>query len=490
MDLHLVDRIAPVNLYNSLNRDLVFWWYPLPGLEGGASAIDIMGGHHGALTGDGVTWSSMSHNQVPALAFGASDDYVLIPPSMLASLSGREATVMLWHRPTTTGGGMKLFGGQVSTDSTRQLNMYIDSTTSGFNAAAGDLGGTWSSGTPLIVVNEWQHFTFIAQGGAGIRLFRDGLFVDQATSGTPVGSAFVATAWHLGDDGTAANADYAGKISDVRVLDRGLTDEEVYDSYLQSLAYYPGLLNRRAITHFVPVAGAELDISAALSNAAQALAATTTVEIDVSVALANAAQTLASTLEREADISSALANAAQVLAGAMEVEIDVSTALVNSAQVIASTIAREADVSGSLANAASVLAANLTLEASLSSALTNAAQTLGASVTVEAAISAAITNAAQTIAATVVQEAAISAGLSNAAVLLSATLTNERSLSSTLLNATQVLAGTLDTEAVARFLNTSSQAFAGASGGTRFNRRGATGFTIEKGGSTFKDTDA
>ena len=205
---------------------MVGWW------PGDGSANDIVGGHHGTLTGD------FAQGMVAqGFSLDGTGDFVLVPDSAELNITG-DVTVDLWARRTVFGveqymitkGGAAVGGIDVPS----LYNLFFvanDNLLALFERADGSnlvLTG------PAVTDTNFHHYAYVRSGDTH-KLFMDGDVVASGnftgspgdTSGLPL--VIGAIRWDPDPPGFVGH--FGGVIDEVEVFDRALSDAEVRAIY-------------------------------------------------------------------------------------------------------------------------------------------------------------------------------------------------------------------------------------------------------------------
>ena len=185
----------------------------------GTTAVDTAGGHNGALL-NGPTWQPGTMDG--ALELDGSNDYVNVPHDDNLSLSS--FTISSWIDADSLSGGQ--FVVNKGTDSGTLASNYFLATI-GDEISFGFYAGGWvefNTANANLSTGQWHHIagTFDDATGTG-RVYLDGVPVHQgSTAVSPVPDAYRLT---IGRNGPGNY--WPGRLDDVRIYDRALTDSEV-----------------------------------------------------------------------------------------------------------------------------------------------------------------------------------------------------------------------------------------------------------------------
>ena len=222
-----------VALTGTGKADLVGWWRLDEG--SGTTATDRSGnGNDGALQGD-PQW--VLGRISGALQFDGVDDWVEVPHAEILTVDN-EVTVMAWiNAERHTGpGGATWQGILAKSNDPRSYSLYTEASGVLHFSTAGV--GTLS--TDQVELNEWAHVAALVING-GHTYYING--EPAGTSGSGIGLPGTQdTAAFLIGDTHEGSREFLGKIDDVRIYSRGLTQEEIQIAMLgegQPFAFGP-----------------------------------------------------------------------------------------------------------------------------------------------------------------------------------------------------------------------------------------------------------
>ncbi len=194
--------------------------------ENDTFVVDISeNGFNGTATNDAKYSSSGKYNG--GFVFDGSDDRFLItdPVSGSAELTGA-FTIELWLKTSATNGAL--------------VSKLTDSPYDGwaFRFGSGNLQAylkNWRVGSATINDNSWHHVAFTYHGDTTGQFYVDG----QKDGGVQTGfTTPTATSQdiYIGEESWDVNEwDFAGSIDELRIWDKNLTSEEVYQHYISNL---------------------------------------------------------------------------------------------------------------------------------------------------------------------------------------------------------------------------------------------------------------
>jgi hypothetical protein len=231
----------PVDRGHPLNRGRAHWWLGLPGLDGGRTLYDLVGGYHGTLTGftasEGWRPSSRPGAPGPDLLFdyGTAVDCGT-PPAVYdcAALSFGAWMFRAGSLYAMVGTGPGGAGGNGS----RNEIFWLSDSACYFVQA-----NQFPSASPGA---GWHRFLWVYDGAAGtIKGYVDGRLTGSSTGAAA--SLDPAAAQGNFRIGLAdPNYDYTtGRIADVAVWSRTLSAADAAWDYELGRAGYPGVLRRR-----------------------------------------------------------------------------------------------------------------------------------------------------------------------------------------------------------------------------------------------------
>ena len=227
-----------------LARGLVGYWLFNEG--GGPLALDLAGANIGTLT-NGPTW--VSGRAGPALNFDGVNDYV--DAGAAANFTSEGFTLALWINFDTldgTGedgnpvlfnkGQFEVDGYYLQSQDAVNRNLVLVTNQSAANQQTKSSNNTLSLG-------DWQHLV-ATRSGATVKLYRNGVEVSYASTGTHIDPASTTSNSVIGRYlPSAANFHVNGLIDDVRVYNRALSAVEVLQFFLEPYAMLRPIVRRR-----------------------------------------------------------------------------------------------------------------------------------------------------------------------------------------------------------------------------------------------------
>jgi hypothetical protein len=246
----LIDLGNPVERAHPMNRGLVGWWLPLPNTVGGTRLWEIM--HPGTDTGtltSGAGWAPGT-NGFQAVAFDGTDDYVSVSDNTDFDLAGVTTgtgyAFACWFRrlthdtndaPACKRGGTALADvgwDMMMTDGGDILTVTVSDGTNSRGA---------NSLTAFNDSSRWYHVLWTHTTAGRGRLYVNGKRefddnwpdIDDCSNAQPL----------LFGIGPASSSPFNGRMTDVRIWQRGFdTDEDAWAYYDQSRRGNPDLLRR------------------------------------------------------------------------------------------------------------------------------------------------------------------------------------------------------------------------------------------------------
>ncbi len=198
------------------NLGIISWWR----FEGNAQ--DEIGKNNGEKIGD-VNFVDGEYGQ--AVNLGGNGDYISIP-GFSSNMPKSEITIGVWAKPTTMS--------EVTTDllSFDPISPGTGRVTVHFpwqNSMHWQFGsGGASLSIDLNLYENWNYLSFIASSsGNYVKIYRNGNEISTTTYGGDLIQSS-STDWHIG--GRASNS-FSGKIDEVMIFNKALTEEQVKALY-------------------------------------------------------------------------------------------------------------------------------------------------------------------------------------------------------------------------------------------------------------------
>lgn len=243
MASRFVNLGQPVNRSAPLNRGLTAYWLAFTGAPTANHYRDLIGSAHGAFT-NAPTWSPGFISQTLAVNFAASTAYV--------DVTGISLDLYTWaawfYTPTqitsaSTGRGVFRYG----SDSTQSVFATGSVTATAADETVTLLAGV-SGGGPFLrryikdnIAAGWTHIT-IRWTGSTYDIYLNGVAATMFTgSGGSITSLLTATQMSLG--GNTAYSQHDGLLGDVRIYNRSLGADEIWQLYNASRTGYQSELN-------------------------------------------------------------------------------------------------------------------------------------------------------------------------------------------------------------------------------------------------------
>lgn len=237
----------PVNRNHGLNKDLVGWWLNVPHWQGGTVFRDLMGKHHGTLTGmDPATdWVQGGRpGGWGALDLDGTNDYINIPHNTEFDLQIFTLAISIFI-PTGVDQPDNTTIIQKASDAANETLYSIQFRLGGTNVIVGQFlsGGTQKT-APVISLstNTWHRVVF-TYDQARLVLYVDGIERADNAVGAKVISATTFPV-NIGRNKPAFGRVLEASIDDARILGRAWSSSEVVQDNELSQRGNPGLLNR------------------------------------------------------------------------------------------------------------------------------------------------------------------------------------------------------------------------------------------------------
>ena len=239
----MIDAVQPVELLHPLNYRLVGWWLPLPGQAGGPLLRNLLrfgdsNGLHGSLSGP--TWGTSSNpSGFGELSFDGND-MVTIGTAGITRTAGQPLTASAWAMPNLASAA---FHGVITNRSGAGAGQIwrLGQNNNLWNFGY-DITGNGAEVQAVAPVNlRWTHICGVYDGDA-IKLYVNGVFKNQ-TTGKPNATSTVDTL-RIGSGDSGGSEYWIGRITDVRVYLRALSNTEVGTLYEQSQLGHPSTLRR------------------------------------------------------------------------------------------------------------------------------------------------------------------------------------------------------------------------------------------------------
>jgi len=201
-----------------------------------STALDTFGSRNGDIR-NGTAYSVDSIRGL-SLDFDGSNDYVQIGQASNSAIAGAtEVTFSTWIKPEDGG-----FDGRVYTlrdDTSSDVYIRHDTSEQMRVEIVDDAGNTLLYDTgKTIPINSWTHFSFVWSGGNDLTIYHNGADVTATYRKFIEGSpSEVLTANQdetigaYSENDSAVGQFYNGKIDDLRLYTRALSDEEIHQLY-------------------------------------------------------------------------------------------------------------------------------------------------------------------------------------------------------------------------------------------------------------------
>lgn len=226
----------PVNRSCALNHGLLSWWLADSPGSGGGTWFDLFSKRHGVLTNSPTWTTGVRPGAFKALNLDGSDDYVAVSGSIVAT----SLTISCWAYITTR----KANQGIVFSRGTNVTGINV-------SPAATRLGYTWNDdvnswtweGGPTIPASEWAFLCMSVAPTVAVA------WVGTASSGLVSGTNSISHASTAidslrigGDSFNQSSRSVVGKMNDIRIYNRALSQSDVAQLYVESCLGYPTAL--------------------------------------------------------------------------------------------------------------------------------------------------------------------------------------------------------------------------------------------------------
>lgn len=229
---------AQVPIYVPTNGLVAY--YPFNG-----NANDISGNsHNGILYGNVVQATDRFGSTNSAYKWQSSDfnsiDYIDI--GYLYNVITNKITISTWVLLDCAQSNHRIIG----TGEQGLICYQVQNNLIQLKASYDSAGGIWPS-NQFINKNVWHHIVFTADALTGIsKFYIDGLLTDTSTGVTPGNLSTIN--WNIGRKSTSSFNGFCGKIDDLSIYNRALTQEEITNLYTadntcQSLVINTGILS-------------------------------------------------------------------------------------------------------------------------------------------------------------------------------------------------------------------------------------------------------
>jgi len=220
----LVLSVALTGTAKALDPDLVGWWRFDDG--SGTIAMDASGhGNDGTLQGD-TTWAAGKLGM--AVEFDGVDDFVEVQHDESLTVD-TEATVMAWiHTSRHEGPGGESWQGIVAkgNNPNRSYSLYTYQPGTLHFSVGPDSGYIGSTSAGQVPLDEWAHVCAMVIGGQH-QYYINGENAGTGGAGTVLPGADDTANVVIGRSQEGVGRSFLGRIDDVRIYARGLTQEEV-----------------------------------------------------------------------------------------------------------------------------------------------------------------------------------------------------------------------------------------------------------------------
>lgn len=230
----------PVNRQHPLNQGRVGWWLTLPGIDGGRLWYDLLGLHHGTLTGPSWQGTTRPGGWGQLTFTGTNYVNIALPPLT------NNLAVATWCYLTAAGN----FPMVLSNNASPQIELRFSGTTlkPEWNYAYASTGAADLVSATPIALRTWVHLCAVNTGTTATVYVNGVSVISGSCTATAVPAVF-----DVGGRGASLNL--TGGVDDVSVWNRALSATEVWEVYTLSRIYYPGVLNRLTPPLWPAVAG-------------------------------------------------------------------------------------------------------------------------------------------------------------------------------------------------------------------------------------------
>ncbi|MCJ7450142.1 MAG: LamG domain-containing protein [Candidatus Nanohaloarchaeota archaeon QJJ-9] len=213
-DIRTVANNSQVSL---TGKDAVGWWSMDEGT--GTTAYDISGNNNDG-TINGAIWTDGMYGN--ALSFDGSDDYTDLP-SLLPNPSPK--TVSLWLNPDTVSSSQRVIALRGSASF---LPFWIAENSNGYISTWQN--GNYHSDLTTISADTWTHLTAV-EDGSTFTIYKNSQEVASFSSSPSTGSYYDSLGNDQGGMGDGWADYFNGKIDEVRIYDRALSESEIGQLY-------------------------------------------------------------------------------------------------------------------------------------------------------------------------------------------------------------------------------------------------------------------
>ncbi len=262
-----VDIFNPVNRAHPLNQGRLGWWLALPDYFGGIRVPDLLGMHLGTFTtGAATKWRYAATTRPGGLVDFASDlpsqaTGINCGTSPYLQVQAHSWTAWIYFDPGT---GVPANTAEILSRAAADISKGYewgtkDSGSNTFHLSyAYNDGGIrgWYEDTTAMSRGTWYHVGATWNQAAGsVRFFINGVFTHAVATTTGTIGHNATDPFSIGYQG-ANNSGWSGRLDDVQLWGRVLTDAEIGAVYNLSRVGYPEALNRIVpVSMFAPSAG-------------------------------------------------------------------------------------------------------------------------------------------------------------------------------------------------------------------------------------------
>ncbi|MCW5552956.1 MAG: Ig-like domain-containing protein [Verrucomicrobiae bacterium] len=221
-DASVAQHVIAPNSTATLDDQMFFWL----GFDEGSSATatDASGNGHNGTMANGATavFSGKIHG---AAGFDGIDDHTVVSGTGFDDWTGG-MTVAAWLRPANIANWSRII--DFSNGAANDNILFARSGTSSgitFEVYNGGVTGGKVTANGVIQLNHWQHFAATMDAAGFVKIYKDGVVIATGTTAVPnlvarANNYVARSAW-------SGDGYYGGRMDDVRVYKRVLSDEEI-----------------------------------------------------------------------------------------------------------------------------------------------------------------------------------------------------------------------------------------------------------------------
>lgn len=203
------------------SQGLEAWW------SFSGNTNDLSGnGNNFTNTGAAALTTDRDGNANSAYNFNGVDQYLIVNSPSFSFAESDSFTVSFWTQKASNQYGIAVM--QSSGTSGNFIWLFQSSATGVLNFGTNKQGSAWSWANSAYSVNQWEHFLGTYANGT-MKIYKNGQYVTSATFGN-TGSIKAALPLRIGR--SHGGNYYAGKIDDLGIWSRVLSQAEITDLYL------------------------------------------------------------------------------------------------------------------------------------------------------------------------------------------------------------------------------------------------------------------